>query len=303
MTSNLKDGLDKHEEVSLKELILKIRKFWRYLLTKFVVILLAGVIGGAIGFAYSYFKKPVYVARLSFALEDEKNSSLGGAAGLASQFGFDLGGGGGGAFSGDNLLELMKSRSMVEKALLTTIDVGAKKETLVEFYISYNKFREKWANNPKLKSISFLPNTDRAGFSMQQDSILGTFYQSIVTGGLVVDKIDKKLSIINLSFSSENEIFSKRFVEILAKTVSDFYVDTKTKKTVQTVILLQHQTDSVRKELNNAINGVASSYDNVPNANPGRQLLRAPSQHKQVDVEANKAIFTELVKNLEASKV
>ena len=65
-----------------------------------------------------------------FVLEDEKsNGSLGGAIGLASQFGFDLGGNGGGVFSGDNLLELMKSRSIIEKVLLTTVHIKGKKKT------------------------------------------------------------------------------------------------------------------------------------------------------------------------------
>ncbi len=63
---------------------------------------------------YAWSKKPIYKAELSFALQDEKSGGgLDSALGLASQFGIDLdGGGAGGEFSGDNLLELMKSRSI-----------------------------------------------------------------------------------------------------------------------------------------------------------------------------------------------
>jgi hypothetical protein len=102
---------------------------------------------------------------------------------------------------------------------------------------------------------------------------------------------------------SKNELFSKYFAEKLTKTVSDFYVETKTKKAVQNVNILQHQTDSVRKELNAAINNVATSMDVNPNPNPALQILRVPSQHHQVDVQANQAILTQLVTNLEISKV
>ncbi|EHQ27737.1 Wzz/FepE/Etk N-terminal domain-containing protein [Mucilaginibacter paludis] len=297
-TKNTKD-----DEISLKELILKFQEWWRYLLSKWVTILIAGIIGGALGFTYAYFKKPIYKAELSFALEDDKAGGLGGAAGLASQFGFDLGGSGGGAFSGDNLLELMKSRSMVEKTLLTPVNIKGKDETLAELYISFNKLRKGWENKPELKKIQFTPGANRAEFSLQQDSVLGTFYNAITKSNLSVAKTDKKLSIVNIAVNSENELFSKYFVEILAKTVSDFYIATKTKKSVQNVSILQHQTDSVRRELNAAIYGVASSIDATPNANPGRQILRTPSQHRQVDVQANQAILTELVKNLEVSKV
>jgi hypothetical protein len=295
-----------NEQLSLKDLILKIGKWGQYLLSKWIIILIAGIIGGAIGLTYAYLKKPIYKAELSFALDDDKSSSggFGSALGLASQFGIDLGGSsGGGAFSGDNLLSLMKSRSMVEKALLSPITLNGKQETLVEYYISFNKIRKTWQTSQKLKNIVFLPNADRSKFSLEQDSILGAFYNTIINSNLVVDKPDKKLSIISVKVSSESELFAKYFTEILVKTVSNFYVETKTKKSVQNVNILQRQTDSVRRELNAAITGVASSSDVNPNANPALQILRVPSLRRQVDVQANQAILTQLVANLEISKM
>lgn len=299
--NNVKNS--KEDEISLKELILKIRDWWTFFLSKWIVIVVVGILGGVLGLVYASIKKPLYKAELSFALEDEKSTSgFGSALGLASQFGIDLGGGGG-AFSGDNLLELLKSRSMVEKTLLTPVNIKGKVQTLAELYISFSKLPQKWQDKPELKNIHFLPETNRSAFSLQQDSVLGVLYRAVIKDNLSVDKIDKKLSIINLVVNSENELFSKLLTEVLAKTVSDFYIDTKTKKSVQNVTILQHQTDSVRMELNAAISGVASSIDAIPNANPGRQILRTSSQHRQIDVQADQAILTELVKNLEISKV
>ncbi|WP_316746912.1 lipopolysaccharide biosynthesis protein [Pedobacter gandavensis] len=300
-TSSSKGGED--EELTLRELILKVKEWWKYLLSKWRIIVFAGIIGGILGFANAYFKKTVYKAGLSFALEDEKSGGgLGGALGLASQFGFDVGSGGG-AFSGGNLLELMKSRSMVEKTLLTAINVNDKVQTLAELYISFNGFRDEWSSKPWLKDVQFLPHSDRTKFSLKQDSLLGVFSSAILKNNLTVSKKDKDLSIILVNVKSENEKFSKFFTEILVKEVSDFYVITKTKKSAQNVLILQHQTDSVRRALNGAISGVAISMDANPNANPSRQILRVPSQRKQVDVQANQSILTELVKNLEISKV
>lgn len=294
----------KNDEISLREVVNNIQQWCNYLISKWKVIFVISIIGAALGLVYAYLKAPIYKAELSFALEDDKSSSgLGGALGLASQFGFDLGGSGGGAFSGDNLLELMKSRSMVEKTLLTAVNINGKNQTLAELYISFNMLREKWENEPKEKAIQFSPNTPRSAFSLQKDSVLGVFYKAIIKDNLSVDKTDKKLSVIRITVISKNELFSKYFTEILAKTVSDFYIDTKTKKSVQNVSILQHQTDSVRRELNEAIYGVASFIDATPNANPGRQILRTSSQRRQVDVQANQAILTELVKNLEIAKV
>ncbi len=45
------------------------------------------------------------------------------------------------------------------------------------------------------------------------------------------------------------------------------------------------------------------STDVNPNPNPSLQTLRVPSQRRQVDVQANTAILSELVKNLEIAKM
>ena len=101
-----------NDEISLKELILKIKEWYQFLLTQWKLIILMGVIGGVIGFTYAYFQKPTYKAVLTFALEEYKGGgAMSGALGLASQFGFDIGGSGGGAFAGSNLIELMITAS------------------------------------------------------------------------------------------------------------------------------------------------------------------------------------------------
>jgi len=293
-------------EMSLKDVFEKIAKAKKYFISKWKIILMAGLIGGTLGLFFSFIKQPVYKAELNFALEDNTSGGggLGEAMGLASQFGLSLGGdNGGGAFSGDNLLILLKSRSMVESALLTPVNAYGKNQTLAELYIFFNKYRDRWSNNPRLKTIDFLPGIDRSKFTLLQDSILGVFYRSIVKNNLDVEKIDKKLSIINVEVDSKNELFSKFFAEILVKTVSNFYIDTKTKKSTQNVNVLQHLADSIRYELNKDITGVASTSDVNPNPNPALQILRVPSQHLQVDLEANGTMLTEIVKNLELAKI
>ncbi|HEY4323090.1 MAG TPA: Wzz/FepE/Etk N-terminal domain-containing protein [Mucilaginibacter sp.] len=305
MAENSYENKNNSTEVTLRDLIIKTRDNWKYLKNKWKKLLLAVVLGIVLGLAYSFLKKPVYDAKLSFAIEDDNSSGgLGAAMGLASQFGLDLGGGSSsGAFSGDNLMELLKSRSMIENTLLTSINVDGKLQTLAERYIAFNNIRESWADDRLLRDVKFPPNPNRDNFSLQQDSVLGVFYRTIVKANLKVDKADKKLSIITVDVNSKDELFSKYFAENLIKNVSDFYIETKTRKSSQSVNLLQRQTDSVRNRLNEAISGVASTSDVNPNPNPSLQIIRVPSLKRQVDVQANTAILTELVKNLEISKM
>ncbi|WP_188049980.1 Wzz/FepE/Etk N-terminal domain-containing protein [Flavobacterium sp. GP15] len=293
-----------NDEISLKELIEKGKEWFNYLLSQWKIIVIAGIIGAALGLTYSFTKKPIYTASLSFALEDEKSGGgLGGALGLASSFGFDIGGGGGSIFTGSNLTELFKSRSMVEQTLLTHVVYKNKTISLAEMYIQENKWRENWDNKPQFKALQFLPNANRKSFTRVQDSIMGVMYDNLSKTGLSVGQKDKKIAITTIDVNSTNELFAKYFIEALVKEVSDFYIDTKSKKARENMAILQKQTDSVRGALNGAITGVAVANDNTFMLNPALNVRRAPSARRQVDVQANTAILTELVKQNEMAKV
>lgn len=289
------------DEISLKELILKLKEWYQYLLTKWRTILIAGIIGGALGLVYAFIKKPVYTATTTFVLEEgDSKGALGAYAGLASMVGIDLGGGGG-VFEGDNILELYKSRRMVQKTLLTQDTFAGKRELLIHRYIAFNKLREKWDDEPELKNISF--SIDINQFTLKHDSLISVFYKSIIEDHLAVSKPDKKLSIIKVEFKSKDELFAKSFTENIVFNVNDFYVKTKTKKSAENLNILQQQADSVKRVLNASIGGVAAAIDANPNSNPAFQSLRVGSQRKQVDVQASAAVYQEIVKNLELAKV
>lgn len=294
-----------NDEISLKELFEKAKEWFAYLLSKWKIILLSGIIGASLGIGYSLVKKPIYTAKLSFALEDEKagGNGLGSALGLASTLGLDIGGNAGGIFTGANLTELFKSRSMVEKTLLTPVNVDGKVTSLAEMFIKNNKWRKDWDDDLKFRNIQFLPNQDRRDFTRVHDSILGSIYEKLSTEGLSVNQKDKKISIITMEVSSTNELFAKYFCENLAREVGKFYVETKSKKARINMDILERQTDSIRGELNGAITGVAVANDNTFNLNPALNVKRAPSARRQVDVQANTAILTELVKQSEMAKV
>ena len=293
------------DEISLKELILKLKEWTDFLLGKWKLLLLAGILGGAIGVGYAYLQKPVYTATLTYALEDEKSGGgLSGAMGLASSLGFDLGGGsGGGAFAGSNLMELMHSRSLIEKTLLAPVDIAGKTTNLVTYYITTNELNKGWEKKPALANLSFPVTANRAGFTRVQDSVLGSIYSSIATTQLTISQKDKKVSIGTIEVKSEDEIFAKKFCESLVKEVTSFYVDTKSKKAKINVAILEKQSDSIRAELNAAITGVAVANDNTFSLNPALNVKRSPSAQRQVDVQANSAILTQLVANLEMAKV
>ncbi|MBE9600321.1 lipopolysaccharide biosynthesis protein [Pedobacter sp. MC2016-24] len=298
-----------HYEMSLKELIFKINEWTTYLLSKWMLILSFGILGAVIGFAYTYSRKIQYTATTTFVLEEDKvgGGGLGSIMGLASMAGMDINGGGG-LFQGDNILALYRSRSMIVKTLLTEVSYQGTKVLLVDRYIDINNLRKTWAEKGELKDLIFKPmgSLDRGlpTLNRVQDSILSIIVNDINKNYLNVLKPDKKLSIIKADVKSSNEFFSKSFNDQIVKNVSDFYIQTKTRKSMDNVKILQQKVDSVRAVMDGAIYTAAFVADATPNLNPTRTVQRlAPIQKSQFSAETNKGILLELVKNLELSKI
>jgi tetrahydromethanopterin S-methyltransferase subunit G len=291
------------DEVSIGDIFTSLKNAFSYIKTKWLTIVLISLLGGLAGLAFSILKKPVYSATSTFVLEEAgKGGGLGQYAGLASLAGIDLGGaGGGGIFQGDNIIELYKSRLMIEKTLLSKAKFNNQETLLIDRYIDFKKLRKKWKDDDGIDSITFNGNPEK--FNRHQDSIITDITETFNKKYLTVLKPDKKLSIIQVIFAAGDELFAKEFNNKLVENVNEFYTITKTKKSDQNVRVLQRQADSVKQVLNASISGVASAIDASPNANPQLLSLRVPSQKKQVDVQASTAVYGEIVKNLEISKI
>lgn len=303
-------------EISLKQLLTGVNVWIRYFVSNWLVVASVSLVGGILGITYAVLKKPEYVAITTFVLESGDNNSggLGQYAGIASMVGIDLGGGGGGIFQGDNILELYKSRAMIRKALLSR-NLAYSKALLIEEYIKINHLDDEWKDMVVMKALRFEADTsilpsptfhanNQSSLTRLRDSVINKVVEDINDKYLIVNKLDKKLNIIKVQVTATNEGFAKAFNENLVQQVNNFYVQTKTKKSLKNVKILEQKTDSVRMVMNGAIYSAVSVNDATPNLNPTRQVQRmAPSQRAQFSAETNKMVLGELVKNLEITKM
>lgn len=290
------------DEISMKDIILKMQDWWRYLLRRWIIIAIFCIVGAALGLTYALFQKNNYVGELSFVMEESKSSQLGAYAGIASQFGIDLGGGGSsGVFAGDNILEFLKSRLIIEKALLSPVVYNGKNISLADLYVIAYDLKEKWQDKPLLKELRYLPNTDRKQFSLQQDSVLNEIFQHIKKTNLIVSKPDKKLGFILVKCTTPNETLSKVFTERLVKEAVDFYIATKTMRSKTNVDKLQVKADSIELLLNKKTYSAAASQD--LNLNPARRVAMVGTELASRDKAVLLTMYGEVMKNLELSRM
>ena len=286
-------GESQAKEVTLLEAKLLLRSWWKYLLSKWLWIGIFGIAVGIIGIFYAASQKTIYTAELTFAADADPNG-LGSMAGLASQFGFDVGGNSG-AFEGDNLIILLKSRRLIDKTFLTPVVIDGKKQLLVEYFISTKNGNKKGTPTAK---IIFEEN--QMPGNRRRDSVMKAFFTEMMAS-ISIGRIDRKSDIILASLKSEDETFAQVFIEQLANNAIQYYKDFKTSKSTQNVAILQRQTDSVRRLITGGIVSIAQSND--LNINPMKQVMKTGVQRKGVDLQVNTTLYQELVKNLQLSRM
>ncbi len=284
--------VEENNNQTLGEVFIVYKNIFKKVIQKWILILIAIIVCGILGIIYAFLQKNKYTAQLNFVTESKSGGGLSSYASIASQFGIDLGTGGSGMFEGENLIELIKSDKLVSKTMLQAFN---NKESFISFYISENKMLKK---NMPMPNFSYNDNIKNDWIA---DSMLNVVTTSVLKNNLSVEKFDKKLDFIFIKFTFSNQHFAKQFVEQLAKNTIDFYIDYKSKKHIANVALLQRQADSVRSLLFGGITDMASTND--LNVNPLKQVVRATSQKKGIDVQVNTAVYGELQKNLQIARL
>jgi len=286
-----------NDEIQLKDILIKLSDYKTYLLKKKFSILLVSSLCFIIGILFALSSEVKYNAELTFVVEAEQSgSSLGAMSGIASQFGFDIGGGSSTTFSESNILELLKSRGAVVSALMQKEKIAGKEDLLIEHYLELNDIKEDWAENPDFDAVNY-----HNKLTYIHDSISGEIWMDIVEDKLVVEMQSEKVNIINLSYVSVNKEFAKQFVEVLIDQMSKMYVVHKTAQAKNTLDFLQNRADSVFDELELA----EEEFAKVKDIN--QRIIKASGRLKELQlmrkVEVLNTMYLEIVKNLEFSKL
>jgi hypothetical protein len=185
---------------------------------------------------------------------------------------------------------------MLKRTLLSQASFSGKKELLVDRYLNFTHVRESWDDNPRLKNLNFSDSSATNKFV--RDSVMSLVIKDIRENYLTVGRLDKKLSLISVKVISKDEQFSKEFTAKIVDNVNSFYIKYKTSKSSKNLAVLQRQADSIQLELSRSMGNAASAADANPDANPALRRLTVPSQRRQIDVQKNTSIYTEVEKNL-----
>jgi hypothetical protein len=191
----------------------------------------------------------------------------------------------------------------MERVLLSKVDSskGSLSPTLADLYLDWSNLRQKWGSQAELANTAFtnckpgLPNT------RLQDSVLFVIFDKLVKNNVAIERINKKNSIFEVKVNSGNEVFSKIFSERLVLETIKMYVDIKTSVATKNITRLEQRSDSLLKILN--VKSFKSAELQVLDANIAYKSAAVPVEVSQREKTVTYSLFTEVVKNLEASRM
>jgi hypothetical protein len=296
VNNNNLDDNKKSTEVVYSESVV-INKILKHIIKKWWLFVIIGLAGAITGYMYAAKQRPVYQSYLSFALDQgASGEGMSIAMGLASQLGLSIGGAQD-VFSGDNIIEIMLSRRIIEGVLLSVDTFANRPITLIEFYRENELLPGK---NSKINSIHFYPNESRDSFSYTKDSILYNTYLKFKKGLIIARRPDKKLNIYEVMVSSHNEKFSKIFTDKLIDKTNRFYTEITSKKNKETLEILEKRVPDMKNKLDSSISGKAAIQD--ANLNTAFANALVPLLKEQSNSQVYGAAYAEMFKNLEIAR-
>ena len=288
-------------KISLSFLYERLKDWALFLISNKGIIVLGSFCILFFTISYNYIIKPTYFARTTFVLDNDDTSSMGDLSSLASLAGINASSfiDASSLFQIDNIQELYRSNTMIKKTLMSTANDGKKDFKLIDRLIEVEKLKHKW---DKL-GVDTKNLWSTASISRTKDSLIKELIKTIKKENLIVEKPSRKTTILEIGFDHKDEILAKTFNENLVKIVNQFYNKTKTLKTGSNLEILQRQSDSVKVVLDTSIMLLAEIDQSIPNPNPLSKVNLVPYQKAMIDVQANSAIYQELLKQLELAKV
>jgi hypothetical protein len=261
--------------------------YWRPLL---IYPLVLGALGLVAGLVLHTDKKK---AEFIIAAEEQGTSGM---DGLLAQFGLDIGSSNpGGVFEGESLVRLFQIRSLIERSLLTEVKHTGKSVLLADLIWKDMKISKR----PVFASVAF--SKDRKTHQPLTDSALYLMYKYVNREMLTVSRPDKKQSFVTVSCAHNDPAVAMLFSETMIETVTEYYIETLTKKARYNLNVLRLEADSVQKVLNRNLQNNASMSD--LNLNPLMQRARVGQNRSMIDLQISISLYGELIKNLKLAEI
>jgi hypothetical protein len=288
------------DQFSFNDIVKKLVSFKNLIVRNWKTLVLAIILGTAGGYIFERItrKPPIYIAKIVFNME---NGGGGGAGGglqdLASAFGINgANSASAGLFSGDNFIELLKTKNLYNRAILSRVNVYGKNYIFGNYYLQKSGIlKDELEDDVEMQTFKFIHDKYDSATTNEHSKV--RLVQNYLMPYTVVANDSKKASFLSLAVTSRNDTLSYVWANLYLKVVTDFYKETKTQKTRELRDLIKHRVDSLKHELYRT-QGEAARY-----ADQNQQIIVQEGLIQQQRLQTNsgqlQGMYFEALKNLD----
>lgn len=258
-----------NEQVSTKEFLKSVFKYFRFLGSQWQLLLIVLVAGNLYDMVKNnYFSTTrTYGATIQFNI-DLEGSSQAQLGGLASAFM-----GGGAANSGlmdiANFPMIILSRTVFERALMTETELFGRKDLFVNFVIDSSDIKTKeWGGSffrdPSSYAQMRFEKKKPEEFTPYENQVMTDIFNKLYDNTSM--QKEQGTSIYTLAGVLSNELLAKTWVELLLSSTENFYTEMKTVKTRKMIAVQKKRVDSLSALLGRNDSSLAKAAFEQPDA-------------------------------------
>ncbi|MDH3246510.1 MAG: hypothetical protein OEM26_17960 [Saprospiraceae bacterium] len=290
------------DEITLKELILKLQEYFNELLRNWKLIALICVPFVAYKL-YQAFKEPtVYPAELTFMVDEDEGGSYNALGGILGQFGFSANQG---YYNLDKILEISKSRRVLQMGLAAEIELEDKQDFFANHIIRAFDMHQRWRKDTTGLSDFRFQHMDYDRFSKLENRALKAMI-NLMNGTKKQEasyqtSYNETTGIMKLEFDSPQESLSIHFLDTIFHRLRGYYIEKAIEKAEATYNVIKDKTDSLQNALAAAEYQLANFTDQsrgIYSARDGAlQQTRLSNSVQRLQV-----MYAEALKNLEIAE-
>ncbi|HUR30546.1 MAG TPA: hypothetical protein VMZ69_03885, partial [Saprospiraceae bacterium] len=289
-------------EVSIRDYILRARDYFSEVLHYWYIPAVCILLVTAYQLYKYYTYTPVYPATITFSVDEDETGSQSGLAGMLSQFG--LGSVRPARYNFDKILELSRSRRVVQNTLFGKTTIDGKEDFIANHIIRIYEFAIP-SEDPKEKKLFFFTHDSLVDFTRQENEVLISLYHFIIgppddpSKALLVADYNEDTNIMSLTSTTKNETLSLDLADRMFKSLSDYYINKAIEKSLKTYKIITNKRDSILGQLRSSEYQLA----NFDDRNRGL-MMRTDAVGRlrlQRDVTALTVMYGEVLKNVEVA--
>ncbi len=289
----------KTDIITAKDVILVVQSYVTEVKRRWKVILLIFIVLGSYKGIKAVLTEPVYLAKLTFMLNEEQGGLAGGLGSLLGDFGL----GSGKEYNYQKLIELSKSRKIFSNVAMDTVQLDGKNtllaNALIDDFETYGRWGKNdwykfWEETPALLGFRFHTNRSTSLDRLSRAALLAlhAFVNNVL--GITVEE---DTGILTMKSTLHNEDLTQVLVERYFDELSNYYIEKTIEKQAATYKLLQNKVDSIQGLIRKKEYQIATYADT--HRNVWSQKAKVPQSQLKKEVHLLYVMLGEAIKNKE----